>query len=96
MKDAEKIIADFEAWCDEQDESCPVVCLDALSFMKEQRAENKIITANNSELDKQRTAFAMKIEELQTEINRLTSDDSYSNGYSDGYKEKEREIEEST
>ena len=39
MKDAEKIIADFEAWCDGQDESCPVVCLDALSFMKEQRAE---------------------------------------------------------
>ena len=71
MKDAEKIIADFEAWCDGQDESCPVVCLDALSLMKEQRTENKIITANNAELDKQRTAFAMKIEELKTEVERL-------------------------
>ena len=74
MKDAEKIIADFEAWCDGQDESCPVVCLDALSFMKEQRAENKIILENSAGLEKQRDDFAQTIHEQKMEIERMKAE----------------------
>ena len=30
----EKVIAEFEKWCNEMDENCPVVCLDALNALK--------------------------------------------------------------
>ena len=44
---------------------------DVLSVIKGLQTENKIIMDNNAELDKQRTDFAMKIEELRLENNRL-------------------------
>lgn len=33
----EKVISEFERWCDEMEDECPVICLHALAMLKEQR-----------------------------------------------------------
>ena len=36
MPDRKKIISEFERWCDEMEDECPVICLHALALLKEQ------------------------------------------------------------
>lgn len=36
MNDREKVISGFQQWCNEKDEDCPVICLDALALLKDQ------------------------------------------------------------
>ncbi len=38
MPDRETVIGDFERWCDEMEDECPVICLHALVLLKEQEA----------------------------------------------------------
>jgi len=37
MPDREKVISEFEKWCDAMEDECPVICLDALALLKEQK-----------------------------------------------------------
>ena len=39
MSDREKVIGEFEKWCDMMADECPVICLDALAVLKEQKEE---------------------------------------------------------
>lgn len=36
--DREKVVSEFEKWCDAMADECPVICLDALAMLKEQEA----------------------------------------------------------
>lgn len=35
----ENVISEFQKWCNEQDEDCPVICLHALALLKDQERE---------------------------------------------------------
>ena len=41
--DREKVISEFERWCDEKEDECPVICLDALDLLKEQQQRIEIL-----------------------------------------------------
>lgn len=36
MADKETVIGEFERWCDEMADECPVICLHVLALLKEQ------------------------------------------------------------
>jgi len=38
MDDREKVLSEFEKWCDEMADECPVICRDALALLNEQEA----------------------------------------------------------
>lgn len=40
MADREKVVSEFERWCDEMEDECPVICLHALYLLKEQEAKH--------------------------------------------------------
>lgn len=40
--DREKVIGEFERWCDEMEDECPVICLHALALLKEQEPVSPI------------------------------------------------------
>ena len=42
MPDREKVISEFEKWCDAMEDECPVICLDAIALLKEQEAVKAI------------------------------------------------------
>lgn len=37
--DKQKVIDNYQKWCDSQGEDCPVICLHALAMLKEQEAK---------------------------------------------------------
>ena len=41
MVDRKKVISEFERWCNEMEDECPMICLHALAILKEQENASK-------------------------------------------------------